>query len=253
MLIRWQRAIDSHESCPYGVIDLTRLTEPERSKSILILEGLEGLLLTIVCILLWPILRYSLRNIGATKEERERDWPGDALLDRIDRSSTRAIEINAGAESIWPWIVQIGREKAGFYSYEVLENLAGLDIKNRESIVPEFQNLSEGELIQFHPNGQGLYVDTIKPDEFLLFRSWKDETEIEELRPVSKNTWCFYIVKLSERKSKLIIRSSEETLRPDFLHVISTLIIMDPIDFVMEYKMLRTIKRLVSLNAGLSD
>lgn len=210
----------------------------------IILEGFEGFILIIVCTLFWPILRYILRNIGTTLEEREREWPGDTLLERADRTSTRAINIDTNPQNIWPWIVQIGRDKAGFYSYEAVENLAGLDVKNRETIVPEFQTLREGEFISLHPNGQGVYADKIKPNEHLICRDWKDDSKIEELRPVSKKTWSFYIVQVNADRSRLIIRSCEETLRPDFLHVLVTLLFMDPIDFVMEYKMLRTIKRL---------
>ena len=215
-----------------------------RNKLTVFLEGLEGVALIIVCTLFWRILRYLLRNLGATQEESDKEWPGDALLDRADRIFTRAVEIDAAPENIWRWIVQIGRDKAGFYSYELIENLAGFRVTNRETILPEFQTLEEGEFISFHPNGQGVYVDTVKSNEFLVCRSWKDESEIEAKMPVSKGTWSLYIVKDGELKSRLSIRSCEETLRPGFLHVIVILLFIDPIDFVMEYKMMRTIKRL---------
>jgi len=218
--------------------------EKKRNKLTVILEGLEGFGLIMVCILFWPILRYILRNIGTTLDERDDEWPGDTLLDRSDRTSTRAIDIEAAPEKIWPWIVQIGRDKAGFYSYEALDNLAGLNVKNKETILQEFQTLREGEFISLHPNGQGIYADRIKPNEFLICKDWKDDSKIEELRPVCKKTWSFYIVRVTKHKSRLIIRSCEETLRPDFLHILVTILFMDPIDFVMEYKMLRTLKRL---------
>ena len=218
--------------------------ERGRSKLTVFLEGLEGIALIIICTVLWRILRYLLQNLGAKQEERDKEWPGDALLDRADRTFTRAIDIAAAPENIWPWIVQIGREKAGFYSYELLENLAGFRVTNREAILPEFQTLREGEFIAFHPNGQGVYADTVEPNEYLILRNWKDESEIEEKRPLSKDTWSLYIVKGGEHKSRLVVRSCKETLRPDFLHVIVTLLFTDPVDFVMEYKMMRTIKRL---------
>lgn len=219
-------------------------TEHGRSKLNVFLEGLEGAALIIVCTVLWRILRYLLRDLGATQEERDKEWPGDALLNRIDRAFTRAIDIDAEPEQIWPWIVQIGREKAGFYSYELVENLAGFRVTNRETILPEFQTLREGEFISFHPNGQGVYAAMVKPNEHLVCRSWKDEREVVEETPVTKDTWSFYIVKTGERNCRLIIRFCSETLRPDFLYVIVTLLFTAPVDFVMEYKMMRTIKRL---------
>lgn len=218
--------------------------EQGRSKLTVFLEGLEGAALIIICTLLWRIIRYILRNLGATREEQDKEWPGDALLDRIDRTFTRAIDIDAEPEQIWPWIVQIGREKAGFYSYELVENLAGFRVTNRETILPEFQTLTEGEFISIHPNGQGMYAAMVKPNEYLVCRTWKDELEIMEKSPVSKGTWSFYIVNAGEHKSRLIHRTCLETLRPDFFYVITTLLFTDPVHFVMEYKMMRTIKRL---------
>ena len=215
-----------------------------RNKIIVLLEGLEGIGLILVCILLWRVLRYLLRDLGATQEERDKEWPGDKILERVDRTFTRAVDIDATPENIWPWIVQIGRDKAGFYSYELVENLAGLQVTNREAILPEFQTLKEGDLISFNPNGEGVYANTLKPNEYLVCRTWKDESEVEEKRPVSKDSWSFYIVNNGGSNSRLIIRSCKETLRPDLMDVIITLLFMDPIDFVMEYKMIRTIKRL---------
>ncbi len=215
-----------------------------RSGLTVLLEGLEGITLIIICTVLWRILRYFLQNLGATKEERDKDWPGDALHDHIDHASTHAIEIDADPEQIWPWIVQIGRDKAGFYSYELVENLAGFRVTNRETLLPEYQTLSEGEFISLHPNGEGVYVAMVKPPELLVCKTWESESELEEKRFSSKDTWSLYIVKGGERKSRLIVRSCKESLRPDFVQVILTLLFKDPVDFVMERKMMRTIKRL---------
>jgi len=223
---------------------MTTEKEYGRDKLTVLLEGLEGAVLIVVCTVLWVILRYLLRNLGATQEERDKVWLGDSLLDRIDRTFTRAIEIDAAPENIWPWIVQIGRDKAGFYSYEFIENLAGFDVTNRETILPEFKTLKDGEFISLHPNGEGVYADSVKPNECLVCRTWKDESELEEKRPVTKGTWSIYIEKDGNDKSRLIVRTCIETLRPDLLYVLGTLLFMDPIDFVMEYKMMRTIKRL---------
>lgn len=215
-----------------------------RGKLTVLLEGLEGIALIVVCTVLWRVLRYFLQNMGATQEERDKEWPGDALHEHIDHASTRAIDIDAAPEQIWPWIVQIGRDKAGFYSYELVENLAGFRVTNREVVLPQYQTLREGEYVSLHPSGEGVYVGMVKPYEYLVFRTWESESWIEEKRPTSKGTWSLYIVKAGERKSRLIIRSCKESLRPDFVQVILTLLFMDPVDFVMETKMMRTIKRL---------
>src|SRR5690606_41597954 len=60
---------------------------------------------------------------GATEEEARRPLPGDELLHDADDQVTRAITIQAPAEEVWRWLVQIGADRGGFYSYDVLENL----------------------------------------------------------------------------------------------------------------------------------
>jgi hypothetical protein len=62
---------------------------------------------------------------GATDEEIGRSWPGDELSPDPVSEATRAITIHAPVEAVWPWLVQIGQDRGGFYSYTWLENLFG--------------------------------------------------------------------------------------------------------------------------------
>ncbi len=84
---------------------------------------------------------------GATDEEFTRPLPGDAVVpDGIQ--STRAITIHAPARAIWPWLVQMGQDRAGFYSFDWLERLAGADIHNADHIIPAWQHLAVGDLMR---------------------------------------------------------------------------------------------------------
>jgi hypothetical protein len=83
---------------------------------------------------------------GATKEEAKESLPGDNLPG--ETSSTRAITIAAPADEVWRWLVQIGQDRAGFYSYTAIENgifLAG--IHNTNQIVPEWQKRERGDFV----------------------------------------------------------------------------------------------------------
>ena len=74
---------------------------------------------------------------GATDEEIAEAMPGDELLPVAEFHPTRAITIAARPDEIWPWIVQIGFNRAGFYAYDLVDNLAK---PSAERIIPELQN-----------------------------------------------------------------------------------------------------------------
>ena len=72
----------------------------------------------------WLALRPRHLRWGATDADLARRWPGDELVDAPYTRAVRAITVNAPAEKVWPWIMQIGRDRGGFHSYTWLENLA---------------------------------------------------------------------------------------------------------------------------------
>src|SRR4051794_38778321 len=91
------------------------------------------------------LLRPKVKDWGARRDEATRDMPGDDILRQAGLQTTRAITINPGPESIWPWLVQMGpRPRAGVYTYDWVERLLGMDIENSERIMPEFQHLEPG-------------------------------------------------------------------------------------------------------------
>lgn len=108
-------------------------------------EGIEGAFL-IAFALLTPFLRRWRCRWGATDEEVKRTLPGDELVPAPEWQWTHAITINAPPEQVWPWIVQMGQGRGGFYSYEALEDLVGCKIHNASRIVPEWQDLKVGVL-----------------------------------------------------------------------------------------------------------
>ena len=95
---------------------------------------------------------------GATDEEVKRPMPGDDIVSKPSFNATRAVTINAPAKNIYPWIVQMGVNRAGWYSYDLLDNLAR---RSAEVILPEHQNIQVGDLIPMSPDGNRGYGSRI--------------------------------------------------------------------------------------------
>ncbi len=106
---------------------------------------------------------------GATGDEARATMPGDDLVVEPAEQATRAITIDATSEEVWAWVVQLGADRGGFYSYERLENLFGLGIHNAAEIVPEWQHRAVGDLVQADAAGSGgWYVMEVRPAEALV-------------------------------------------------------------------------------------
>jgi hypothetical protein len=88
---------------------------------------------------------------GATAEEVSRPLPGDELVERPTFNATRAITVAAPPEEIWPWLVQVGVTRAGWYSYDILDNLGHASARH---IIPRLQNLAPGDIVPMSPNGK---------------------------------------------------------------------------------------------------
>ena len=90
---------------------------------------------------------------GATPPDLARAMAGDSLLPDPTYSGTTAITIGAAPQAIWPWLVQLGYQRGGLYSYDWLDRLFGyLDRPSATRILPEFQHLVVGDRI---PLGRG--------------------------------------------------------------------------------------------------
>jgi hypothetical protein len=89
-------------------------------------------------------------SLGATHEECAAALPGDELIpDGLQ--STRAITVQAPPDAVWPWLVQMGQDRGGFYSFDWLERLFGAEIHNADRIHPEWQTLAVGDAIWPYP------------------------------------------------------------------------------------------------------
>jgi hypothetical protein len=101
----------------------------------------------------WIGIHPWMTNWGSTAAERQMVLPGDDVNPDRTGQSTLAITINAPSDVVWQWLVQVGQDRAGFYSYTWLENLIGADIHNANEIHPEWQKLAVGDAWRLVPPG----------------------------------------------------------------------------------------------------
>jgi hypothetical protein len=116
-------------------------------------------------------MRPRMLRWGATDEEANAALPGDELVTDLGAQCTRAVTIDAPVASVWPWLAQIGQDRAGFYSYEWLENLAGCRMHNASEIHPEWQQRQIGETVMLH-HLYGLPVARFEPGRVLALKGW---------------------------------------------------------------------------------
>jgi hypothetical protein len=190
-----------------------------------IFGGLAGVLLVLAggYMLLRPIhLRW-----GATDAEVAQAMPGD--LDGM--RWTRAITVNAPPEKIWPWLVQFGQGRGGWYSYDWLENLLGFDIHTAGEILPQYQNPALGDAICMARTQCVSVVSVIQPQRWF---GW--ETRGED----GQSVWSFTLglQPIDATHTRLLVR---ETFSPSALPAPVIFIIEIP-DVVMEQKALATLK-----------
>ncbi|HKM81317.1 MAG TPA: hypothetical protein VJY15_10210 [Candidatus Acidoferrum sp.] len=102
---------------------------------------------------------------GATKEEVHRAMPGDEIQPKPIFNAMRAITIQARPEAIWPWLVQMGYRRAGWYGYDWIDNDG---IPSSMQILPQWQRLKVGDTIPIWRNIE-FAVRTLEPNRTLVF------------------------------------------------------------------------------------
>ena len=165
------------------------------------------------------------RRWGATDEELGRSLPGDELLRRDASSTTRAITIDAPPEDVFPWLLQIGYGRGGWYSYDWIDNDGRPSV---DRIDPALQELEVGDRIEMMP-GFGPIVREIDPNQHLVSAGEAD-------------SWCLLVEPTADGRTRLISRWRQDW--PRSLGTYVWIALADPGAFLMEQKMLRTIKRL---------
>jgi hypothetical protein len=113
------------------------------------------------------VVRPRAARWGATDEEAGRPLPGDGVVPGRTYVATRAITIDAPPEDVWPWIVQMGSGRGGWYALDRLDNGG---VPSVEDVIPELQDLQVGDLIPMIPGKDvGPRVLEMEPAQRMLW------------------------------------------------------------------------------------
>jgi hypothetical protein len=180
-------------------------------------------------------------NMGSTKDEVQRSLPGDELVAEPKFVWNQAITINAPAAEVWPWLVQIGNQRAGWYSWDGLHRLIGVagsvdDPRGSANrIIPELQNLEIGDEIRMMPEDMGMpgyAVVSIEPDRALV-------THIDDENGAS---WVWVLDPIDEERTRLIARFRQKW-EPGLMNTLTFGIADELGSLVMQPKTLSGIKK----------
>jgi hypothetical protein len=216
--------------------------KPKRAGSRLLI--LVAALVTIVATFLLFVRPWYLRW-GATDEEMLRQLPGDEIVGSAAGQETRAITIDAPADQVWPWIAQLGIDRGGFYSYDLLENIVGCEMPTVDSIRPDKLAWSPGDRLWMYPpdKADGIGYATLRgivPGRALAFATRRFGTTAEQ---AEDGSWSFVVEPVDESTSRILVRGRGAAGR-SLLGTAFDQSIFEPAHFVMERRMLIGIKDL---------
>jgi len=194
----------------------------------------------------WAAVRPRTLAWGATCDEVVRSLPGDDLVANPLYVTTRAISVKAPANAVWPWLVQLGQNRGGFYTYDVIENLMGLDIHSADAIRPEWQDLHAGEdYVTLDPDEyMKMTIAVLEPQRAFVIRSGapgEPQAPGSFFKGELEWSWAFVLNPVDEHTTRLIIRCRAawaDTLAARLARPV----LLEPVHFVMEERMLRGIR-----------
>jgi hypothetical protein len=184
------------------------------------------------------------RRWGATDDEVAGTLPVDELVTPGVRTTTRAITVHAPVEDVWPWLVQIGQDRAGFYSYTWLENLVGAGMHNASTVHPEWQVRRSGDTVwlantaRWGERGRQIAAQVAYPGALVLV-SPADWSRLQRGERAS-GAWSFFLVPRGDT-TRFLIRSSGGAVGTH---------LFDALHFLMEQKMMRGLRARVEQAAG---
>ena len=191
------------------------------------------------------VLRPWMRDWGSTHEEREMRLPGDEVVTDVMAHYTKGLTINAPPEAVWPWLVQIGDRRAGFYSYDWIERF----------LFAGTVHYTEGthSATRVHPELQDVHLgDPINTGSVGRIAVGNPVTVLEPNRALVTGAWAFVLRPLPDNRTRLLVRDRDggylqhmaprrSMLLRAGLAVVDYLV-GDPLHFVMERKMMLGLK-----------
>jgi hypothetical protein len=198
-----------------------------------------------------PLVKARYNRWHVTDAELAAKLPGDARVPNPQVVQMLGVTIKAQAAAIWPWISQIGQERGGLYSYELLENLARCQMRNADRIVPEWE-LKVGDRVRLGPEGYPVHqVVGLERGRWLLLAGANLKTGIADPLPqpgqaqYANFSWVLYLDERRDGATRLLSRTRLAYAPRTFGARVMWEWMTDPIGFVMTRKMLLGIKERV--------
>ncbi len=183
---------------------------------------------------------------GATDEEVRAPFPGGDIVPGGKRGSTMAVTIDAPPSDVWPWLLQMGSDRAGFYSWDRLDN-AGRP--SAEEIRPEWQSVAIGQLIASTPDHKHWFeVAALVPESFLALRACftrgARQYDSKAPRPsaFSDTLWAFQLQPLSGNRTRLVVTTYGAVSRMGAMTVLNY-VFWEPAHWIMQTRQFTNLKR----------
>jgi hypothetical protein len=189
------------------------------------------------------LVRPWYRSWGADASVQDARLPGDHLLWQGAPRETRAVTVHAPAARVWPWIAQLGQDRGGFYSYELLEDLAGAEMTNLDVLIPALQNWRAGDSLWMYPPDKAGGIGRaplalLEPGRALVFYTRRAGTTLTE---PPDGTWAFIVEPVDATRARVIVRSRARG-HIGLLGAAFERSVFEPAHFAMERKMLEGIR-----------
>jgi proline iminopeptidase len=183
---------------------------------------------------------------GATDEELRWPYPGADLVPDGTRGGTMATTINAPPAQVWPWLIQMGCNRGGWYSWDRLDNGG---VASADRIHPEWQQMTIGQRMISSPSGKTWFqVAALEPQRFLALRASYDlrgrPFDPAGPRPYaySDSVWCFLLKETPDHRTRLMV-SGYAAARPKLLQAALNVLFWEPSHWIMQTRQFANLKR----------
>jgi hypothetical protein len=190
------------------------------------------------------VIRPRMLRWGSNGEERSRRLPGDDIEPDARYVTTRALTVEAPAVAIWPWLVQMGQDRAGFYTHNWVERLLQSGIPDTSVLRPEWQHLEVGDLMRTNHDIGG------KPLGWPVAAIDEGRALVVTSKSMPAGTYAFVIEPIDAERSRLIVRDRARwkwTERP------FAALVYEPLHAYMETGLIKGVKRRVEASSAASQ
>jgi hypothetical protein len=180
-------------------------------------------------------------------------YPGEELIPGARRGAIMATTITAPPSAVWPWLVQMGCDRAGFYSFDHLDNGGR---PSAEQIHPEWQGLERSDCVLCVPDGSVWFdVALLESERTLVLRSSLALPRSRHFDPTgplprafSDSTWGFHLRPIGDRATRLVVRGVEHG-RPRVVTLLADLPFWEPAHWIMQMRQFAGLRRRVQTGA----